>query len=57
MPHMRPKIWTLSNQVDIVIFLSFGVARQHKTARDDLITLLTFESSNLKYYKQNVSDV
>ena len=39
------KIWTFSNQADIVIFLSFGVARQHKTARDDLIALLPFGKS------------
>ena len=42
-----------------MIFLSFGVAtcRHHKTARDDLIALLTFGSSSLKYFKQNISDV
>ena len=40
-----------------MIFLSFGVARQHKTARDDLIALLPFGSSRLKYYKHNISDV
>ena len=40
-----------------MIFFSFGVARQHKTARDDLIALLSFGSSSLKYYKHNISDV
>ena len=38
-------------------FLSFGVARQPKTARDDLIALLPFGSSCLKFYKHNISDV
>ena len=40
-----------------MIFLSFGAARQHKTACDDLIDLLPFGSSSLKYYKHNISDV
>ena len=40
-----------------MIFLSFGVARQHKTARDDLTALLQFRFSSLKYYKHNISDV
>ena len=40
-----------------MIFLSFSVARQPKTARDDLIALLPFGSSSLKYYKHNTSDV
>ena len=40
-----------------MIFLSFGVARQHKTARDDHIALLPFGSLSLKYYKHNISDV
>ena len=57
MQHMPLKIWTFSNQADIVIYLSFGIARQHKTARDDLIALLPFGSSSSKYYKHNVSDV
>ena len=34
----------------MLIFLSFGVARQHKTARDDLIALMPFGSSSLRYY-------
>ena len=40
-----------------MICLSFGVARQHKTARDDPIALLPIGSSRLKYYKHNISDV
>ena len=40
-----------------MIFLSFGVARQHSTARDDLIALLPFGSSSLKYYKHNIVNV
>ena len=40
-----------------MIFLSFGVARQHKIARDNLIVLLPFGSSSLKYHKHNISDV
>ena len=40
-----------------MIFLLFGVVRQHKTARDDVIALLPFGSSSLKYYKHNISDV
>ena len=38
-------------------FLSSGVARQHRKARDDLIALLPFGFSNLRYYKHNISDV
>ena len=37
--------------------LSSGVARQHRKARDDLIALLLYGFSNLRYYKQNISDV
>ena len=40
-----------------MIFLPSGVARQHRKARDDLITLLLYEFSNLRYYKHNISDV
>ena len=54
---MRPKIWAFSNQADIVLFLSFGVARQHKTARVDLIALLHYVFLNLRYYKHILSDV
>ncbi|MET0043954.1 MAG: hypothetical protein ABW100_10585, partial [Candidatus Thiodiazotropha sp. 6PLUC3] len=36
------KLWAFSNQADIVIFLSSGVARQHRKARDDLIALLLY---------------
>ena len=57
MKHLRPKYGLFSNQADILIFLSFGVARQHKKARDDLIALLHLGSSSLKYYKHNISDV
>ena len=40
-----------------MIFLSSGVARQHRKARDDLFALLLYEFTNLRYYKHNVSDV
>ena len=39
-----------------MIFLSCGVARQHSKARDDLIALLLYGFSNLRYYKHNKSD-
>ena len=38
-------------------FLSSGVARQHRKARDDLIALLLYGFSNLRYYKHNTFDV
>ena len=31
------KIWAFSNQMNIVNFLSSGVARQHRIACDDLV--------------------
>ena len=40
-----------------MIFLSSGVARQHRKARDNLIALLLYGSSNLRYYKHNIFDV
>ena len=40
-----------------MIFLSSGVARQHRKARDGLIALLSYGISNLRYYKHNISDV
>ena len=40
-----------------MIFLLFGVARQYKTAPDDIIALLSFGSSSLKYYEHNISDI
>ena len=40
-----------------MIFLSSGVARQHRKVRDDLIALLLYGFSNLKYYKHNISDL
>ena len=40
-----------------MIFLSSCVARQHRKARDNLIALLLYGFSNLKYYKHNLSDV
>ena len=46
-----------SNQADIVIFLSSGVARQHRKACDQLIALLPFGFSNLRYDKHKISDV
>ena len=36
-----------------MIFLSSGVARQHRKARDDLIALLFYGFSNLRYYEHN----
>ena len=36
-----------------MIFLSSGVARQHIKARDDLIALLLYGFSNLRFYKHN----
>ena len=46
-----------SKKVNIVIFLSSGVARQHRKACDKLIALLLYGFSNLRYYKHNISDV
>ena len=40
-----------------MIFLSSGVARQHRKARADLIAFLLDGFSNLMYYKHNISDV
>ena len=51
------KIWVFSNQVDIVIFLSSSVARQQRKACDDLIALLLYGFSDLRFYKYNVSEV
>ena len=53
---MRPKYGLFSNQTDIVIFLSSGVARQQREARADLIALLPYGFSNLRYYKHSISD-
>ena len=46
-----------SNQADILIILSSGVARQHRKARGDNITLLLYGFSNIRYYKHNISVV
>ena len=40
-----------------MIFLSSAVARQHRKACDDLIALLPYGFSNLRYYEHNISDV
>ena len=40
-----------------MIFLSSGVAMQHRKVRDDLIAFLPCGFSNLRYYKRNISDV
>ena len=40
-----------------MIFLSSGVARQHRKARDDHIALLHYVFLNLRYYKHIISDV
>ena len=54
---MHPKYGIFQKKPNIVIFLSSGVARQHRKARDDLNTLLLFLFNNLRYYKHNISDV
>ena len=53
---MHPKygIFKKGQYCDI---LSSGVARQHRKAHDDLIALLLYGLSNLRYYKHNISDV
>ena len=50
-------IRSFSNQADIVMFLSSDVARQHRKARGDNITLLLYGFSNIRYYKHNTSVV
>ena len=40
-----------------MIVLSFGVARQHRKACDNLIALLLYGFSTLRYYKHNISDI
>ena len=40
-----------------MIFLSSGIARQHRKARDDLIALLLYGCSHLRHYKHNITDV
>ena len=54
---MRSKYGIFQKKANIVILLSSGVARQHRKARDDLIVLLLFGFSNLRYYKHNIYDV
>ena len=39
-------IWDFSKKTNIVIFLSSGVARQHRKAHDDIIALLFYGFSN-----------
>ena len=56
-PDMLPKYWIFQKKANIVIFLSSGVARQHRKTCDDLIALLLYGFSNLRYYKHNISDV
>ena len=56
-PDMRLKYGIFQKKANIVIFLSSGVARQHRKARDDLIALLLYEFLNLRYYKHNISNV
>ena len=53
---MRPKYGIFSKKANSVIFLSSGVARQHRKAREDLIALLLYGFSNLRYYKQTIYD-
>ena len=40
-----------------MMFLSSDVARQHRKARGDNITLLLYGFSNIRYYKHNTSVV
>ena len=40
-----------------MLFLSSGVARQHRKARGDNIALLLNRFSNIRYYKHNTSVV
>ena len=40
-----------------MLFLSSGVARQHRKARDDLIALLPYVFFSLRYNKHIISDV
>ena len=40
-----------------MIFLTPGVARQHRKARDDLIALLPYVFLNLRYHKHIISNV
>ena len=40
-----------------MIFLSSGVARQHRKACGDNITLLLYGFSNIRFYKHNTSVV
>ena len=54
---MRPKYEIFTEKANSVILLSSGVARQHRKARDDLIALLLYGFSTLRYYKHNISDV
>ena len=54
---MRPKYVIFQKKANILNFLSSGVARQHRKARDDLIALLLYGFSNLRYYKHNIIDV
>ena len=48
------KICAFSNQMNIMKFLSSGLARQHRIARDDLSALLFYGFSNLRYYKETM---
>ena len=54
MPDIRPKYGLFQS---IVIFLSSGVAMQHRKARGDLIALLHYVLLNLRYTKHIISDV
>ena len=57
MPDMHPKYMGLSKKANIFKVLTSGVAMQHRKARDNLIALLLYRFSNLRYYKHNLSDV
>ena len=47
------KIWAFPNQMNIVTFLSSGIAKQQRIACDNVSALLFYGLSNLRYYKQN----
>ena len=51
------KIWNVFKKGQYCDILSSGVARQHRKARDDLMVLLLYGFSNLRYYKHSIPDV
>ena len=51
------KRWAFLTQAEIVIYLSSGVAMQHRKEHNILIALLPYGFSKLRYYKHKISDV